>query len=121
MKKIFLFSVLCFFTGIAFAQKETFDIVTYTPPNGWKKEVTGNTTNYIISNKTKNSWCQLGIVKSTNSKGGIEQDFDSEWLGLIVKNYKPTGTPQLDEVKDADGWKIKSGATTFSFNNYQCL
>jgi len=36
--------------------------------------------------------------------------------GLIVKNYKPTGTPQLDEVKDADGWKIKSGATTFSFN-----
>jgi hypothetical protein len=68
MKKIFLLSVLCFFVGIAFAQKETFDIVTYTPPNGWKKEVTANTTNYIISNKTKNIWCQLGIVESTIAK-----------------------------------------------------
>ncbi len=121
MKKIFLLSALCVFMGKTFAQKETFDIVSYTPPNGWQKEVTENTTNYIISNKTKNSWCQLGIVKSTNSKGSIEQDFDSEWQGLIVKNYKPTGTPQLDEVKDADGWKIKSGATTFSFNKSDAI
>ena len=116
MKKIFLLSILCVFVGRSFAQKETFDIVTYTPPKGWKKELTGEITSYSITNKTKNSWCQLGIVKSIDSKGNIEQDFDSEWQGLIVKTYKPTGTPQLDEVKDADGWKIKSGATTFSFN-----
>jgi hypothetical protein len=116
MKKIFLLSVLCVFVGKVFAQKETFDIVTYTPPKGWKKEVIGDITSYSITNKTKNNWCQLGIVKSIDSKGNIEQDFESEWQGLIVKTYKPTGTPQLDEVKDADGWKIKSGATTFSFN-----
>ena len=116
MKKIFLLSILCVFVAKAFPQKETFDIVTYTPPKGWKKELIGDITSYSITNKTKNSWCQLGIVKSIDSKGNIEQDFDSEWQGLIVKTYKPTGTPQLDEVKDADGWKIKSGATTFSFN-----
>jgi hypothetical protein len=116
MKKIFLVSVLCFIVVTIFAQKETFDIVTYTPPKGWKKEVIGGITSYSITNKTKNTWCQLGIVKSIDSKGNIEQDFDSEWQSLIVKNYKPRGTPHLDEVKDANGWKIRSGTTTFSFN-----
>ena len=117
MKKIFLLSILCVFVAKAFPQKETFDIVTYTPPKGWKKELIGDITSYSITNKTKNSWCQLGIVKSTKSKGSIEQDFDSEWQSLIVKSYKPTAAPQLEEVEEIDGWKIKSGATKFTFNN----
>jgi len=117
MKKIFLISVLCVFAEKLFAQKESFDIVEYAPPQGWQKNQTGDITSYSITNKTKKSWSQLGIVKSTDSKGSIEMDFDSEWQGLIVKNYKPTGIPLLEEVKEADGWKIKSGTAGFTFNN----
>jgi len=39
MKKIILFYLSCLLTVTVLAQKETFDIVTYTPPAGWKKEV----------------------------------------------------------------------------------
>ncbi len=110
---------LCFFFAFAasvFAQKETFDMVTYTSPAGWEKKVTENIITYSTINKTNKSWCQVGLIRSTNSKGSIEQDFESEWQEFIVKNYKPTGTPQLSEVQEADGWKVRSGATTFSFN-----
>lgn len=127
MKKV-LTIVFIMLTYAAFAQKETYDLVTYTPPKarlpdgqGWKKEVTENITGYSIVNKKNNSWCQIRIVKSTNSKGSIEQDFESEWQELIVKNYKPTETPQLNEVQEADGWKIKAGGAKFTFNNSNAM
>ena len=111
---IFLFSM--FLTNI-FAQKETFDIITFSPPAGWKKEVTENTIIYTGINNTNKTWCRIGIVKSTASKGNIEADFESEWQGLVVGNYKPTDAPKLSEVRETDGWKIKEGVTKFKFNN----
>ncbi len=115
MKKIcivFLFSILL---GDLFAQKETFDIINYTPPAGWTKEVTQNVISYIITNNN-NSWCRIGIIKSTISKGSIEADFESEWQDLIVKNYSPTEAPQLTDITETDGWRIKAGVTKFVFN-----
>lgn len=40
MKKIISFCCLFAFAATAFAQKETFDIVTYTPPPEREKKVT---------------------------------------------------------------------------------
>jgi hypothetical protein len=117
MKKIctvILFSMLL--TNLS-AQKETFDIISYTPPAGWKKDVTENIINYIITNKMNNSWCQIGIFKSTISKGSIETDFKSEWQDLVVRNFKPADSPQLNQVHETDGWKIIEGVAKFKFNN----
>lgn len=122
MGKIICFSILCISAVTSFAQKETFDLVTYTPPKdsyaiGWKKDVRETMVNYSFTNQKNNSWCQISIIKSTSSKGSIDQDFESEWQELVVKNYKPTDAPQLNEVREADGWKIKAGGTKFTFNN----
>jgi hypothetical protein len=103
------------------AQKENFDLITYSPPAGWKKDVTENIINYIITNKMNNSWCQIGIIKSTISKGNIESDFESEWQDLVVKNFKPTDAPKLNEVHVTDGWKIKEGVVKFKFNNADAM
>jgi hypothetical protein len=115
---LFLFSM--FLTNV-FAQKETFDIITYSPPAGWKKEVTENIIIYTSINNTNKTWCRIGIVKSTVSKGNIEADFESEWQGLVVKNYKPTDVPKLNAVHETDGWKIKEGVTKFKFNNTDAM
>ncbi|MCL4549813.1 MAG: hypothetical protein M1495_14720 [Bacteroidetes bacterium] len=116
MKKIIL---LCtFYVSVAnlFAQKETYDLITYSPPQGWSKEVKENLILYTIVNKKNSSWCQVGIIKSTASKGDIEKDFESEWQELIVKNYKPTESAQVNDVQESDGWKIKAGTGKFIFN-----
>jgi hypothetical protein len=117
MKKlcfVFLFSLLL---GNLFAQKETFDLFAYLPPAGWKKEVTENIISYTSFNNKSKSWCRIGIVKSTTSKGSIEADFESEWQDLIVKNYNPTEVPVMNEVRETDGWKVKEGVVKFKFNN----
>jgi len=121
MKNIFLLSFFCFIVTIAFAQKETFDLITYTPPTGWKKEATQNLISYTIVDNKKGVWCRIGIIKSTNSKGSIESDFESEWQDLIVKNYSPTEAPQLSEITESNGWRIKGGVTKFVFNKSNAI
>ncbi|HEY0676949.1 MAG TPA: hypothetical protein VGD17_01640 [Chitinophagaceae bacterium] len=121
MKKIFLLSLLSSAAAILFAQKQTYDLVSYTPPAGWKKEVQKNLTSYTITDKKNNTWCQIFIVKSTVSKGSIEADFASEWQELAVKNYNPSGAPVSGDIEEAEGWKIKAGAGKFVFNNSDAM
>lgn len=121
MKKILLLCIVCATAVISFAQKETFDLITYTAPKSWKKEVTENIISYTIINKQTNNWCRINIVKSTISKGSIEQDFESEWRELVVKSYNPTEAPQANEVQEAEGWKIKAGGAKFIFNNTNAM
>ena len=109
MKQLSTFLFCVFILNNAFAQKETFDLYTFTPPQGWTKNVEENFVSYIITNYKTKSWCRINVTKSTISKGSIEADFESEWQGLIVKNYHPTGDPQVNEIQEAEGCKIKAG------------
>jgi hypothetical protein len=71
-----LFFMLLFFPLSATAQQQTFDIVTHTPPKGWKKETTASACRYtMIKGK---SWCTITIYKNTHSLGSIEKDFEKE-------------------------------------------
>ncbi|MBL0135368.1 MAG: hypothetical protein IPP79_16035 [Chitinophagaceae bacterium] len=121
MKRILILCFSIFFGTISLAQKETYDIVNYTAPKGWKNEVKNNLTSYSSTNSKNNTWCQIFIVKSGVSKGNIDDDFNSDWQDFAVKNYKPTDAPQVSETKEADGWKIKSGVGGFVFNNTNAL
>ncbi|MES1181994.1 MAG: hypothetical protein ABUL44_04275, partial [Flavobacterium sp.] len=121
MKKIFFACLFSLAAAVTFAQKETFDIVTYTAPAGWTKDAKENVVTYTMINKKNNTWCQVGIVKSTASKGSIDADFESEWQELVVKSYNPTGAPEGNEVQEVDGWKIKTGGGKFIFNNANAI
>ena len=124
MKKIFLLcvSVVTFLSPVELlAQKETLDFVTYTVPKGWKKEVTDVAVAYSLTNNKDRSWCQIGIYKSLASKGSIDQDFNSEWQILVTNPYKTKTPSQINESREADGWKIKAGGGTFTFNNKNAI
>ena len=90
--------LLILIPSIVFAQKETYDLVTYTPPAGWVKEAKETNISYNKTNQQTGGWCVLTIVKSTASKGNIDADFSSEWNDLIVKSYNTSGTPEANEV-----------------------
>lgn len=120
MKKIIFLCVLCFSVAISFAQKETYDLVTYTPPpgSGWKKEVKANTyTSYTITSSQTKSYCQIFIILSTASKGSINEDFKNEWKILVADQYHVTEAPQVTEPTTEAGWQMKTGLAPFTFNN----
>lgn len=121
MKKILLLVFLLANLSAAFAQKETIDIVSFTAPPGWDKVAKASVNIYTIVNKQKGTWCQIGVYSSATSKGNIDLDFESEWQELIVKQYKTTEAPQITDIPEADGWKIKSGGAKFTFNNADAI
>ena len=100
--------------------KETFDLITYTPPKGWTKNIEETLVSYTITDSKTNSWCRMMVIKSTISKGSIEADFESEWQTLVVKNYQTTGQLKENETQEADGWKIKAGTGKFTFDKSEC-
>ena len=104
------------------AQKETFDLATYTIPSGWKKTTnTDKLVGYTITNNQKGTYCQIGIYASTNSKGSLEADFESEWLELVVKTYKPATKPELVPKTFENGWDVQGGAAPFEYSGAQAV
>jgi hypothetical protein len=122
MKNLVLLSLLFLTTSSMAQTTETFDLTTYTIPAGWKK----NNDNkdmaiYNITNNVKGTWCQVGIYRSTTSKGNLQADFESEWQSLIVSTYKPTTKPELVPAASENGWEAQGGVAPFTFNNAQSI
>lgn len=96
-----------------FAQQETFDIVTYTPPKDWTLKQ--NAGNISYSRVDGGSWGQIGIYKHRNSEGDIKIDFDKDWNELI-SNGKSISSVEKTEPKLTHGWSIISGRGIWQYN-----
>ncbi len=67
MKKIISLLLLTAIMQLVIGQTETFDIVTYTPPKNWKKDVKQGVVNYTNVNTAKGTFCVIAIYASTTS------------------------------------------------------
>jgi hypothetical protein len=117
---LFLFFVPLF--SLLAQQKESFDLATFTVPNGWKKvSNTPDVISYAITNNQEGTYCQIGVYKSTGSKGSVQSDFQSEWQALIVKTHKPTTPAALAPAASKDGWDAQGGVAPFDFSGGQSI
>ncbi|MFN8258258.1 MAG: hypothetical protein U0W24_21395 [Bacteroidales bacterium] len=117
IKKFSFINLLFLFISVnLFAQNETYDIATFTIPTGWTREVGTSSFSVIKVNNTDKTWCRIIVYKSITSKGTIEQDFNNDWKSLVYDQYKTNEQHPETQANEADGWKILSGAGTFTFN-----
>ena len=113
MKSIILAIVLTMFTANLFAQKEKFDIVTYTPPADWKMQQGNGNISY--SRIDGASWAQIAIYQHRNSEGEIQTDFDKDWNELVAQG-KTISDPEKTAPKTSDGWTVMSGSAIWQYN-----
>jgi len=97
------------------SQQQTFDLVIYKEPKGWTKNVQKNIITYTKIDEARKTWCVIGVVKSTTSKGSIEADLESEWNDLVLKQYQ-ADSMQATETIEGEGWKVKSASGKFVMN-----
>ena len=83
MKKIFFLSVLCAFVGKSFAQKETFDIATYTAPQKWKKQRTEDAVQFTKEDAAKGTYCIITLYKSLPGTNYSKENFDLAWSSVV--------------------------------------
>lgn len=100
----------------AAAQNESFDIISYSAPAGWKAEKKEDVVIYSKTDNRKKTWCRIGIYGSVASKGSADEDFKTIWNEIAVIKYKAYGLKTNDIIQNGE-WLIKSGAGNFTFNN----
>lgn len=99
--------------------KESFDLVSFEVPKGWKKATGNGSVNYSITHKEQ--YAKLIVYKSIPGTGDLNTDFEKEWNDLVAVPYKTSAAPELTEDNLPNDWKIKSGTSAFSFNGSQSV
>jgi hypothetical protein len=107
MKSFFSFLSLLFAIH-AFAQTETFDIVSFTPPPGWKADRTAERVSY--SKNEGLAFSVFGIYKSRAINAATESEFITEWNELVNQPMAVNITP-LVKVWPNKGYTVFTGSS----------
>ena len=115
MNRLLVFT-LCLFTFATclFAEtSDSFDIATFTPPAGWKKQTKDGAVIFMTADEKKGTYCILTVYRSGESTGDPRQDFDSDWQEFIAGQLRVTDKPEIETAKTVGGWQSVTGAAAF--------
>ncbi|PUZ28871.1 hypothetical protein DCC81_05165 [Chitinophaga parva] len=96
-----------------FAQKQSFDIVTYTAPQNWTGKAGDGNISY--SRIDGGNWAQIAIYQHRSSEGDIQSDFDKDWNELVA-NGRAISAPDKTEPTSESGWTAMSGNGVWQYN-----
>jgi len=113
--KISALTALILLPSLLQAQTETFDIVTYQPPSGWKKNVDQYYVSYSIVDNASGTWGQLAIYSNVRSSGNPAADFSSEWKSIVKAETYAGATEPSPTAAVNEGWTFNSGASNFKW------
>ena len=113
MKKVLLFFVCCAVVSISFAQKETFDITSYTLPKGWKKKPAEAAVQFTKEDAAKGTYCLITLYKSAPGTANSKENFDMAWASLVKEMVTVAAEPEMQKPETEDGREIQSGYAAF--------
>ena len=119
MKKIFCCLLSLLPMAVVLCQTESFDIIHYTPPKDWKKEIKQGLVLYTNVNTTTGGFCAIALYASAASSGDAEKDFQSDWKDLVLTSYKGESNPKTETEISAEGWKVIGGASPVQLDSVQ--
>jgi hypothetical protein len=103
------------FSFSSMAQNETFDLMTFTPPSGWSKNLNSDVLMYAAP-QNDSIYCLISIYKSTEGTGNISDDFLNSWNALAATRLNITEKPQSEKSPASDGWENQTGSASFSLH-----
>jgi hypothetical protein len=125
MKKIFLQLIMVFSIMNVFAQTETFDIATFTPPQGWQR-IDSNGAVLFHDYRAENgltSFCQIFLYPSRAGDNDAQKNFQAEWKNRVVRTTGTREKPKTATEQTPDGWTAVTGYTNITKQGvtYTCM
>lgn len=114
MNKIFLSLVFLYSAISSVAQKESFDIASFSPPDGWTKELKEDFVSF--SRIDGASWSQIAVYKSRQSSGNIEEDALKNWQDIVLAGHTIENEDKTTS-KPAEGWQVMSHSGVWQYNS----
>ncbi len=109
-----LLCVLCVFAEKGFSQKQTYDLVNYTLPPLWKKELHANGLQLSTGDEKKGTYAIILIFKATTSAGTANLDFNNSWDSLVKGTVTVSTAPEMMPAATEAGWEILTGMAPFA-------
>ncbi|MBL7730399.1 MAG: hypothetical protein JNM88_04410 [Chitinophagaceae bacterium] len=95
------------------AQNETFDISTYTPPKGWKKEKSESAVQFTKEDAAKGTYCIITLMKAVPGTASSKENFDAAWDNVVKEMVKVSAAPEMQPPAKENGWEAQSGYAPF--------
>jgi len=114
MKKLLLVLVTTSFTMNSFAQKQRFDVITYTVPAGWNKTENEAGVQVSITDKKTGSYAIAVITKAAPSQFTSAENFENEWQRFVKTTVEVISEPVMQEPAALNGWDIVSGMADYA-------
>lgn len=114
MKKIIFINLFLAITIFGFAQKQTFDMVSFDIPKGWDKTVTENGVQLSTKDDGKGNYAAMVIVRSVSSNASARENFNKSWGNLVKGTVKVTEAPSMSDMGIEKGWNVITGQANYT-------
>ena len=95
------------------SQQQTFDLSTFTPPKGWKKQNTEAVMQFTKEDAAKGTYCLITLYKAIPGKPSSKENFDLAWETLVKEMVTVSSAPEMQPTATENGWKAQSGFSPF--------
>ena len=113
MKNLFSFIYFFFSAANIFAQKEIYDITTYTAPAAWKKAKTENAIQLTKEDAATGTYCAITLFKSLPATASSKENFDLAWTSVVKQMVTVSAAPEMQNPETENGWETQSGYAPF--------
>lgn len=96
-----------------FAQQETFDIATFTPPKGWNRQVSQDAIQFTKEDAAKGAYCAITLFRSLPGIGDSRNNFDAAWTAVVKEMVPASAAPTIQPAAADNGWEVQSGYAAF--------
>ncbi len=103
---LFLLLILSVFSSGQ--QRQSFDILSYTAPAGFKLKE--QKQRLFFEKIAGNSFCQLYVWPAQQGTNDQDANFKSDWDYFAAKPYNLSGTPEKQTEKQ-NGWEVVTGVS----------
>lgn len=111
-QKLSLLFACSFFTILLLAQKQAFDIATYSLPKGWSKQSSASAVQ-LSKEDPSGTYCLITLYKSLPAGDDAKKNFDASWESLAKDQLDIKADPEMQPQVTEDGWQVQSGHATF--------
>ncbi len=98
----------------SFAQKQTFDVISYTIPVKWQKTQNEAGVQLTITDKKSGSYAIAVITKATASDATASENFTTDWTRLVKSTVQVNAAPTMQDPSTENGWDIVSGNASYT-------
>ena len=98
----------------AFAQKQAFDVINYTIPNGWDKTEMANGIQLSTKNDGKGNYAAAVILNSVATAASAQENFTASWEKLVKGTVSVSEKPTMQEPATEKGWRVLSGQASYT-------